>query len=87
MSFGLTATSILWWTASCVVLYYSVVLYGHATKPVLDGIDVGDDLEAMPTEPEDGLEHPVTGDSGSDGMVAFIPYMLMAYIVVLIQAL
>ena len=44
-------------------------------------------LESMPTEPEDGLEHPVTGDSGSDGMVAFIPYMLMSYIVVLIQAL
>ena len=38
----------------------------------------------MPTEPKDGLEHPVTGDSESDGMVAFIPYMLMAYLIVLI---
>ncbi len=45
---------------------------------------LGDDLEAMPTEAGNRLEHPVTGVSGSVGMVAFIPYMLMAYLTVLI---
>ena len=87
VSFGLTATSIMWWTVSCMVVYYMVVLYSNFSKPVVAEMDVlGDDLEPMHTEAEDGIEHPVTGDSELDGMVAFIPYMLMAYLVVLVQA-
>jgi len=39
-------------------------------------------LENIPTEAEDGLEHPVTGDE-LQGMIAFTPYMLIAYLTAL----
>jgi len=40
-------------------------------------------LENIPTEADDGLEHPVTGDE-LQGMIAFTPYMLIAYLTALI---